>query len=573
MNKQTFLHRSCVIFSLFWILGSISGVQASLSYSDLEISEIKWIAPNATQIDLGLNAEFAYSPNGTMQIVYLDPEAYSSKLLYIDNATGDWSPSVVVADPQYGAMNPQIRIDHDNNTQVGYKADNGGVYFSNISDGVWNEVGMGGSQLSSFVPRMAIGPDNTVHSTYYWLTSSSSSYNGGITYINSSHNEAHNTNNSLTRFEQFPSIAVDSTGLVHLVFEGSWNNTALGSIAVRDLFYQTFNPNEAEPSFSELVRLSSVPTTGDYVMRPSIICDSEDNLHVVYIETKTVTEADRDVHRAFVKYLRIDDTPSSEDAEIVNSMTASMSYPSVAVDSDGDVHIVYVSYPQTEASHYYTTDIAYSTNKSGNWVDERITNQPYAVLMPRIAIHPLTDEPTILYLIKQAYTTDAYMMEYVESRNGSFGVHFDVTTTLSSANDFVNIMEEEAYSYILITPNQPILYELEFNNKYNEANNIDIDFSLLENDYISLVNGTSTQTITNGASDSVETLQWYIQTSSGQSSEIELQVSHAGEIIGKIIYFFNIGSGASIGVNNFSSIVICGTVTTSILVVVHKRRR
>ncbi|UYP44651.1 hypothetical protein NEF87_000936 [Candidatus Lokiarchaeum ossiferum] len=576
MNKQTFRRRLFVFCVFFSMIGTITNVQASLSTSSLEISDIKWIAPNVSQIGLGRNAEFAFLPDGTMQVVYLDPEEYSDKLLFITNATGSWSSPETIADPSYGAMNPQILIDLEGDSQVSYRADGGGAFHINNSGNSWTETSMGGGQLKSFVPRMAIGPDNAVHFVYYWLESSSSSYEGGITYINSTHHEQHQTNNSITRFEQNPSIAVDSNGLVHIVFEGSWNNTAIGSIAVRDIFYQTFNPNVEEPYFSDLIRLTTVQTTKDYAERPTIICDENDNLHVVFIETEAASVNGQDVHQAYIKYMRLDNTPSKEDAAIINTLTATTSYPSIAVDSEGDVHIVFVGYPQTEFSHYYTTDIMYSTNKSGHWMDERVTNQPYSVLSPRIAINPLTDEPTILYHIKHAYSTVATTMEYVESRNGSFGTHFDVSTLLSGSEENIGIQQEEAYKYLWITPNQPILLELTLDNKYNEANDIELDINLVENDYISLVNGTGSQTLSNMAPDSSVTLQWYIQAATGSTGEIEVQITHEDEIIGKILYMYNVGSpsrGGSIGIGDLNFVFIASVLNTTILLIIQKNRK
>lgn len=575
MNKQTFRRQLFVICVFFWMIGTISNAQASISTTNLEIADIEWIAPNVSQIGLGRDAEFAYLPDGTMQVVYLDPEDYSDELLFITNVTGSWSSPETIADPSYGVMNPQILIDHNNDSQVSYRADGGGIFHINNSGSSWTEKGMGGGQLKSFVPRMAIGPDNTVHLVSYWLESSSNTYDGGITYINSTHFEQHQTNNTITSFEQNPSIAVDSNGLIHIVFEGSWNNTALGSIAVRDIFYQTFNPNVEEPYFSDLVRLTSVQTTKDFAQRPSIICDENDNLHVVFTETEAASENGQDVHRAYIKYMRIDSNPSKEDATIVNTITATLSYPSLAVDSEGDVHVVFVGYPQTEFSHYYTTDIVYSTNKTGQWEDERVTNQPYSVLSPHIAINPLTDEPTILYHIKQAYSTVARTMEYIECRNGSFGLHFDISTVVSGSEENIGIQQEEAYDYIWIAPNQPILMELTLDNKYNEANDIELDIILVENDYISLVNGTGVQTVSNVAPDSSTTVHWYIKAATGQTGEIEIQITHEDAIIGKIFYMYNVGSpsgGGSIGFGSVNLILISSVISITVLLAIQKKR-
>jgi hypothetical protein len=550
---------------------------ASISIESVEMTDIDWIAPNVTQIRIGLTPEFTFLPDGTMELVYLDPEPYSDALLYITNATGEWSNPLTIADPQYGAMNPRILIDSDNITHVSYKADAGGIFHLNNSQGTWQSESMGGGQLSSYVPRMALGPDNVAHFISYWSVSSSSSYNGGVTYVNNTHHEAHETNNTRTRFEQSPDIAVDSTGLVHIVFEGSWNNTALGSTAVRDLYYQTFDPtiSEEDNPFSEVIRLSNVQTTSDYVQRPSIYCDAEDNIHIVFIETEPeLNDNGIEVHQGYIKYLRLDADPSPSDSQTVNIIQASSSYPSLAIDTEGNVHVVFVGYPQSESTHNYGSDIVYATNRTGTWTNERITNQPYVVGFPRIAINPQTDLPTILYLIKQAYTVDAYMMEYVEYEEGyGFGKHFDMSTSLSSSGEFVSIVEEEAYSYILLTPKQPIRFQFEVSNPTADSLSYNLELQLIENDYVSLHNGTTSQTLATVAAGATTSFAWYFTVSSGQSSEVEVDVLQNDRIIGKIIYMFNIGSAElSIPFGSPTLILLSLCLTAKILYRRSKRR-
>ncbi|TFH27433.1 MAG: hypothetical protein E4G98_06145 [Promethearchaeota archaeon] len=578
MNKTHTTQSLVISLILITLVGYLPGAQASVGISSLNLTDIEWIAPNVKQIALGLEPEFIFLPDGTMEIVYLDPEPYSQKLLYIDNSTGSWSDAVIVGEPQYGAENPGIAVDSNNVTHISYRQDAGGAYHVNNSNDVdiWETESMGGGQLISSVPAMAIGPDNAAHFIYYYSTSSYNGYTGGLTYINNTHFESHNTNNSITLWEQFPDIAVDSTGLVHIVYEGAWNNTDLGNIAVRDIFYQTFDPTLKEDQFSNPIPLSETATTGDYAQRPSILCDADDNIHVIFIQTESEMEGGLEVHRAYVKYLRIDSNPSSADLVNVNTIRTSSSYPSLAVDSTGNVHIVFMGYPQVEYTHYYESDVVYATNVTGTWTNERITNQPYHVGFPRIAINPLTDRPTILYLIKQAYTADAYMMEYVEQTGTTFGNHFLMSTALvgksNEDGDTVSLVEEEAYSYILIAANSPIQLTMDLSNPDSETHGYDLEFALIENDYVSLVNGTLNQTLDSLDAEEIVTFSWYFDLSRGETSELEVQVLQDGDIIGKVIYIFNIGS--PVGGIPFASVgMIVSVAGVSLGVLLYRRHK
>lgn len=558
MNKQNFKFLMVFSISVCLFVSSASLGRATMVISTLEIEDIDWIAPNVSQIGLGLEPEFAYNADGSMEVIYINPEAYSDELLYITNSSSDWSDPVVVADPQYGAENPSILIDSNNVTHICYRADGGAAYHVNNSDGTWATESMGGGSLMSSFPQMAIGPDNVIHYVYTWFQSSSNDYSGGTTYINNSKFEPQNTDNPITRFEQFADIAVDSAGLVHLVYEGSWNNTVLGPIAVRDIYYQTFDPNASENAFSSPIRLTDVQSTGDYAQRPQIICDDHDDLHVVFIETEPEMQNGIQVHRAYVKYMLIDSDPSSEDIQTINNFRSTTSTPDMAIDSKGNVHIVYDCYPLGEYSHYYESDIAYATNETGSWINERVTNQPYGVGWPSIDINPLNDQPTILYLIKQEYTVEGYTMEYVERVNSTFGNHFTMSTYLPEENEAVSLVEEEAYAYILLGYNTPIEFTMILTNPTEETLSYDLDLVLIENDFVSLVNGTLSRPLDSLNAEESLTYSWFFEVSRGQMSELEFQVLTNDEIIGKVIYTFNIGSsggsGISIPFSNFMGI-------------------
>jgi len=278
---------------ILWLAVISGGCGASLN-SGYSIPSTEFLMVPMAEIGAGSNARFTVDSQGGVHIAFVNGSS-SNHLYYITNASGNWAPALLIDDPQGGVLTPDIAVDTMGNVHIASPHDwAGGAYLTN-SSGDWAEANMGGR----FTPQIAVSGDGTAHIVYYNILLSTNTFLG-LTYWNSTAgfpSTGIRDNNTQIRFSQFPDVAVDSTGKVHVVFEGSWNNTALGNIAVRDIYYEVIDPTLEEPAFSSAVRISSVMSTGDYACWPQIVCDSEDNIHFCWLETKMVVEGGINVYR------------------------------------------------------------------------------------------------------------------------------------------------------------------------------------------------------------------------------------------------------------------------------------
>ena len=131
-----------------------------------------------------------------------------------------------------------------------------------------------------------------------------------------------------------PSIAVDSARNVHI----SWEDTTVYGVSGfdSDIFYKYWNASSSMWTMTEIVSTEST----DSSKRPSIAVDSAANIHVVWNDRTDYAECgvDEDI---FYKCWNSTTSTWTMTEVVSNDSTSVSSFPSIAVDSAANIHVVW----------------------------------------------------------------------------------------------------------------------------------------------------------------------------------------------------------------------------------------
>ncbi|MHA1475364.1 MAG: hypothetical protein ACTSQ5_09270 [Promethearchaeota archaeon] len=573
MKKQN-KNRNLQIFVLGLIILLFSipkPVNAAISIETPNLDDVQFIVPYSTSFQEGYLEKLAIGPDGSYHVIY-EYGVYADELYYMTNKSGSWSEAEMIYSPQGGILRPDIVTDSTGKVHIAVPHNwDGGAYLTDKT-GEWViDTSMGGR----YSPRIAIGPDDVPHFIYHNIKLSDNDFLG-CTYTNGTIFDepllgSEDNNNTDNLQEIRPVIAVDSTGLVHIAIEGQWNNTALGNTAVRDIFYQTFNPNKSEDQFSEIIKISDTVDTRTYAECPEIVSDSDDNIHISYLQTNMVEVGGINVSRGSRMYIRLDDSISTDDLQVVNTIRTYAGVNSMDVDSDGNVHMVYFSGPQTEITHYYTHDIVYATNISGDWVEERLTNQPYNVRLGNIAINPTTNEPVVILGMKD-YVSTNFTIQILEKRDGRFGPLINVSASISG--ETIEVIEEEAYQYVQVESGSECDYNISVENPLGFEQDLGITFEFIhgEEALVNLVSGDVNRSLDSIGVAGEINYNWGFSTMRAQATQIIVKIMKGSSLVGIVSFFVNIESG-SLNIPGFTLFSLIAVSTISIGVKITKIKR
>ncbi len=562
-----------LVLGLIILLFSVpKPVNAAISIESTNLEDVQFIIPYSTSFQEGYLEKLAIDLDGSYHVIY-EYGVYADELYYMTNKSGSWSEAEMIYSPQGGILRSDIVTDSNGKVHIAAPHNwDGGAYLTDKSGSWVVNTAMGGR----YSPRIAIDTDDVPHFIYHNIKQSDNDFLG-CTYTNGTIFEdaqlsSVDNNNTLLRADLHPAIAVDSTGLVHIVIEGQWNNTALGDTAVRDIFYQTFDTTKSEDQFSEIIKLSDTKDTRTYAEWPEIVCDNDNNIHVSFAQTNMEEVNGIDVSRGYRMYIRLDDTISTDDLQVVNTIRTSTGINSMAVDNDGNVHMVYFSSPQTEITHYYTHDVVYVTNVSGNWIEERLTNQPYNVRLGNVAINPTTNEPVVLLSMKDDYSTN-FTLQILEKRDGRFGPLINVSASISG--ETIMVIEEEAYQYVQVESGSECAYNISVENPLDFEQDLGISFEFVhgEDALVTLIRGDEKRSL-----DSIELsgeidYNWAFSTMRAQGTEIIVKIMKGSSLVGIISFFVNIESGLNIPGFTIFSLIALSTISIGAKLIKIKRKQ
>ena len=124
---------------------------------------------------------------------------------------------------------------------------------------------------------------------------------------------------------QFPEIAIDSVGNLHVVWEDLTDYLSSGTD--RDIFYKRWEVNTNTWTTTEVISEGDVPSLG-----PDIAVDSSDNIHFVWGEFSSSIE--------YRKWVAATQSWSSI-ITISTESTANPSSPSIEIDTSDNIHVVW----------------------------------------------------------------------------------------------------------------------------------------------------------------------------------------------------------------------------------------
>ena len=144
----------------------------------------------------------------------------------------------------------------------------------------------------------------------------------------------HVVSNDSSDYSYDSSLAVDSIGNIHLVWEDMTNYNGCGTD--RDIFYRKWDSSKSEWMKTEVVSTES--TSGSYA--PSIVIDSQNSIHVVWYDYTDIEGcgSDRDI-----LYKKLDSVTSTwSTTEVVSTeSTADSNSQDLAIDELDNLHVAW----------------------------------------------------------------------------------------------------------------------------------------------------------------------------------------------------------------------------------------
>ena len=201
---------------------------------------------------------------------------------------------------------------------------------------------------------------------------------------------------SKTNTQFFPSIAVDSKGNVHVVWNGfGWGtNTGKNNIEYRMRTSSGWQTQEA------------VTDKTDSQVHPSIAVDSQDNVHVVWYGTRWGTNP----LTANIEY-RMRTSSGWQPPESVTDIAAIQKLLSIAIDSKDNVHVVWHGLGWGTNTGF--NNIEYRMRTSSGWQpQEAVTDKNRNQFSPSVAVDSEDNVHVVWYGLGWGTNTGNYNIEY-----------------------------------------------------------------------------------------------------------------------------------------------------------------
>jgi len=282
---------------------------------------------------------------------------------YVSSSDGGdtWTTQVNIA-PNWGGGHPRIKVDPSDNNMIYVVWDDGGTSadFTRSTDGgsVWEAPRCinhpSGSGLPCHKPDIAIGPDGTLHVTMVGNSETLSplgniyyrfSTDQGVTWSGS---QADLIYTAITPDGfHFATIEANSAGTIQVVTRDNFVNLHPDLNNTHKLGYLYYLEKPASGAWSTPVQITSGKTRDQWGgWKEEMILDPSNNLYLVYSQVTDVT-AGRDVY--LMKYNKV---PGTWGPEVrLTDASGTQGNPQVARDSNGNLHVVYLDYGQSDI-HY-----------------------------------------------------------------------------------------------------------------------------------------------------------------------------------------------------------------------------
>ena len=273
-----------------------------------------------------------------------------------DQFTWKWtSTEVVTTESPDGSFDTTLGVDSAGNVHVAYSDgtdyDGAGTDYDifykrwNASSSSWttNEVVSTESTSNSRFPSLSVDASGNVHIAWQDLTDYAGAGTGRDIFYkrrdssSSSWTTTEVVSTESTAESYYPSLSLDSTGNVHIAWQDLTDYAGAGTDM--DIFYKRWDSSSSAWITAEVVSTES--TDGSY--SPSLAVDILGNIYVVWFDLTDYAGSGTDGD-VFCK--RWDSSSSSwTTTEVVSTeSTGDSSFPSLAVDSAGDIHVAWNDY-------------------------------------------------------------------------------------------------------------------------------------------------------------------------------------------------------------------------------------
>lgn len=193
---------------------------------------------------------------------------------------------------------------------------------------------------------------------------------------------------SRNKYGSGTALSVDTSGAFHVFYYDSTED---------DLKYLTNVSGVWDATNNEEI----LDATGDVGREPVVATDSNGMAHVAYL----------DITNTAVKYV----TNASGAWSTPVTVASNASQPSIAVDSDDNVHLAYLNHDVDMSKGLYY-HVMYATNASGAWVSETVDDDHNALYETAIA----TTAPQAVHIAYRNHSGAA--LQYATNQDGAWAV-------------------------------------------------------------------------------------------------------------------------------------------------------
>ncbi len=283
----------------------------------------------------------------------------------LDESIWMWTTTTVVStDSTDESWYPKIATDSNDNVHFVWQeqnyagtGDDWDVFYKrwNASTSLWTttELVSTGSTNHSVFPSIAVDAVGNVHIA--WHEEIGSEFDIYYKYWNASISNWSSTervSTESTSTSQGPSLAVDSIGNVHIAWYDYSNY--LGAGTDRDIFYKHWNVSSSSWSITEVVSTESTSWSN----WPSLAVDSVGNVYIAWQDYTAFAGSGGDAD-IFYNYWSFS-TSSWNATEVISTGSSDGSgNPSIAVDTIGNVYIVWEDYTDHYLGSGTDVDIFY----------------------------------------------------------------------------------------------------------------------------------------------------------------------------------------------------------------------
>lgn len=338
-----------------------SGTDQDIFYKTRAVSSATWGSGevvSTASVHTALRSAIAVDAGGNVHVAWEEIEDgaldYDIHYRMRDAGTGTWgSPAEVSPGTTYTSQRPAIAIDTDGNVHVVFQhiAGEGLDYaicyrMKNATTDTWGSIhDVSTSTGPSVEPAIAIDAASTVHVA--WEEYSGSDWDivhRALNITAGTWNTIQVVSTESTGHSNFPAIAVDAAGILHVAWQDRTNYQGCGTDV--DVFYKQ---REANGTWGSTVVVSTESTQDSRV--PSIAVEMAGTVHVAWVDGTNLGGAGPDID-VFYKMHNVT-TGTWEPVQVVSTGTSESYTPGICVDQAGGLHVTW-----SESSKVYHAQLA-----------------------------------------------------------------------------------------------------------------------------------------------------------------------------------------------------------------------